>query len=256
MTTITPTGDREICMRLSVRWMSLQTLKPSKWIIIDDGKIPLSNIFIDSLPPYSLYIRREPNLDDPKHTLNTNMMIALMEVESSKVVIWEDDEYYAPRYLSVMDEMLDKGDVVGIGYARYYHLPSGGYARHNNIAHASFAQTAFRSSMVSQVIDCINKKDPDNYLDILLWNSIGGKMRGGTGLEREGRKIGSCGLLFDDMDRFLYVGMKGMPGRVGIGMGHKQSWYTNFDLKRRILRQWIPLHFRSYLDILRCITTQ
>jgi hypothetical protein len=55
--------------------------------------------------------------------------------------------------------------------------------------------------------------------------------------------------LFSDSDRPLYVGIKGLPGRAGIGMGHNPAMYVARDTAdRRVLKQWMPKDYQTYLD--------
>jgi hypothetical protein len=57
--------------------------------------------------------------------------------------------------------------------------------------------------------------------------------------------------LFSDSDHPLYVGIKGLPGRAGIGMGHNPTMYTVKDTAdRRVLKQWMPQDYQTYLDVM------
>lgn len=236
---ITPTGDRPIPFNLSRRWMSQQTLKPTKWIIVDDGKVPMQPWEYES---YEFYVRREPQDDDPKHTLIINIKTALSYINrqdsDTKIIFWEDDEYYSPDYLAVMSEKLDTKQVVGICYAKYYHLLTGSYVIHSNKKHASLAQTAFHISIIHLVDECIALGMEKNWLDCNIWKRI---------MKSEG-KIHSE--IFKDTQH-LFVGMKGLPGRFGIGIGHKVSSYRLCDNPdRAVLKEWIPNDYSAYMDLL------
>ena len=230
ITAITPTGDRPLAFALCQQWMRHQTRQPDQWIVIDDGKTPMK----PSVPME--YIRREPQPDDPKHTLILNLKTAVPLIKGDKIVVIEDDEYYAPEYMTKMALGLDRHEVVGIGRSKYYHLPSGGYSKIGNTAHASLAETGFRSSFLPEFKELLERNNV--YLDMDIWKRA----------NQNGR-----GFIFVDNDKNpLYVGIKGLSGRAGIGRGHDSALYRDnpLDNSRKTLRQWIPKDYAVYMDIL------
>lgn len=233
ITVITPTGDRPLAFSLCLAWIEHQTVAPSRWIIIDDGKVPMSAELISNLPSFARYIRREPQADDPKHTLALNLRVALPLVTGDRILIMEDDEYYAPGYIEAMVRALDNHLIAGLKNAKYYHLPTGGHFQNHNDHHASLAETAFRAVAIPEIYALIADND-DPFIDIKIW-----------------KKFLAQGKLFDDTDGSLYVGMKGLPGRPGIGGGHKTNLYRQHDTPdRKILRQWCPKDFQVYADLM------
>jgi len=238
---ITPTGDREIAFKLCLSWINQQTVKPDQWIVVDDGKREKFNI--DSLPSFAQYVRREPQLTDHKFTLVENIKEAVKYIAGNQIFIMEDDEYYAPQYLEVMSKHLEPVAVVGIGCSKYYHLPTGGYEVHQNKEHASLAQTGFTDKFLPNFNSCIEKGMGTCWLDDQLWKAVQASQRSSAKIPFD---------LFVDNGSPLYVGMKGLPGRDGIGVGHKpQSYRGRVDDKNRtLLKQWIPLHYQKYLDVL------
>lgn len=237
ITVITPTGDRPLAFALCQQWMAHQTRKPDQWIVVDDGKVPL-------MPAYGMtYVRREPRPDDPQHTLALNMQAALSHIKGDKILICEDDEYYAPGYIEEMARRLDQAEVVGICRAKYYHLPTGGYVQIGNTGHASLAETGFRKSFLPVVAECTKRGIVPHYLDEQIWRIVNES-------KRTGRKIPSH--LFVDDTTPLYVGIKGLPGRAGIGQGHNPAMYHNHldAAGRPVLKQWIPKDHQIYMDIL------
>jgi len=229
---ITCTGDRPQAFEYLCNWMNNQTVKPSEWIIVDDGRVPMT------VPnyPFIKYVRREPKSDDPKHTMILNFKEGLKYVTGDKIFVWEDDEYYAPDYINDLSILLDKYEVVGIGRSKYYHLPSSTYLIHPNMGHASLAQTAFRKSFLNDLNTVV---DGNDFLDQRLWDIIN---PGEVNLKETGRseKISKNGrgYIFDDKNKSLYVGMKGLPGRKGIGSGHKGIGTKDFGWNK--LKEWIP----------------
>jgi len=225
ITAITPTGDRPLAFALCQQWMKNQIRQPGQWIVVDDGKAPLE-------PTAAMqYIRREPRSDDPQHTLILNMKAALPHIVGDKILIMEDDEYYAPGYVEEMARGLDSHEVVGIMRAKYYHLPTGGYLQISNRTHASLAETAFRRSFLPELETLW---PGDTSLDMRIW-----------------QRAGNRGCLFDDAANPLYLGIKGLPGRAGIGAGHSSGLYHRIDNKERILlKRWALKDYQVYLDIL------
>lgn len=227
ITAITPTGDRPLAFALCKQWMEQQTVRPDQWIVVDDGKIPLRPT------PMMDYIRRTPRHDDPAHTLNINLEVAIPRIKGRKIIIIEDDEYYAPKYIETLTKKLDEHEVVGICQSKYYFLPTGGRARHANTIHASLAQTSFRSSFLPVLIHLTNQR-LKHYIDICLWQIA--------------RAEHNNHLFVDEPS--LYCGIKGLPGREGIGIGHKEFMYgKGRDTTRELLRAWVSKDWQVYLDI-------
>lgn len=232
LTLITPTGDRPLAFALCQNWMRKQTLQPDQWIVVDDGKIPMK--------PYvpMQYIRRKPKSDDPKHTMLLNFKAAMPLVKGEKIIFIEDDEYYAPEYIATMAHGLNQYEIIGIGNSKYYHLNSGKYYRHGNVSRASLAQTAFRQSFLAEFNELLNSGD--TYLDIRMWKKLEFSERGFIFVKN-----------FNDN---LYVGIKGLPGRPGIGIGHDtdHSMYKVYprDSSREILKQWTWKDHDIYMDII------
>ena len=211
ITVITPTGDRPEAFDLLRKWMGNQIIRPDQWIVVDDGKVPLQ--FTESFE----YLRRDPRIDDPEFTLSLNLQKSIPDIKGDKILIMEDDEYYAPQYIEEMSHRLDDHEVVGINNGRYYHLPSGGYIQRRWMAQASLAQTGFRRSFLTDFVKCI---DGDTYIDTRIWRKAKGH-------------------LFDDENNKLYLGMKGLPGRMGIGYGHRDfSRFHQDSPDHKVLRQW------------------
>ena len=234
ITLITPTGDRPLAFALCQNWMRKQTLQPYQWIVIDDGKIPMN--------PYvpMAYIRREPKANDPQCTLILNLMTALPLIEGKKIIIIEDDDYYAPKYVAEMVTRLDQHEVVGIGNTKYYHLFSGRHYRHRNIDRASLAQTAFRDSFLPEFKEILNMDIKIARIDKHIWEKL---------------REDSRGFIFiDDDNDPLYLGMKGLLGRPGI-IGHdpESSPYRRGrpDISHKVLKRWIPEDYNVYMDVIR-----
>jgi hypothetical protein len=244
ITALTPTGDRPLPFALCQKWMENQTMPADQWIVVDDGKVPMvSSIHME-------YVRRLPQPTDPHNTQNLNIQAALPFIKGNKIIIIEDDEYYAPDYIKDMAAWLDKYEVVGICRSKYYYIPTCGYYIHANINRASLAQTVFRSSFLPELEALL--KIP-RILDMPLWELVGGirplyasRLAPRQNLIKLGRAA-----LFVDSPKSLYVGIKGLPGRNGLGSGHSAQRYHTHDTKdKQILRKWIPADYQIYLDVM------
>jgi len=228
LTLITPTGDRPLAFALCQNWIRKQTLQSAQWIVVDDGKIPLK--------PYipMEYVRREPHPNDPQCTLSLNLEASLPLIKGNKIIIIEDDDYYAPKYVAEMALRLDQHEIVGIGDAKYYHLNSGRYYRHGNMNRASLAQTAFRASFIPEFKEILNRKRGSTFIDSIIWEKAGWNGRGF--------------IFIDNNNDSLYAGIKGLPGRRGV-IGHNPKSYRNphVDISRKVLRQWVPKDHDVYM---------
>lgn len=230
---ITPTGDRSIAFALCQNWVRKQTLRPAQWIVVDDGKVPIK--------PYvpMEYVRREQHPNDPQCTLSLNLEASLPLIKGNKIIIIEDDEYYAPKYVAEMAAKLDRHEIVGIGNTKYYHLISGGHYRHGNTDRASFAQTAFRDSFLPEFKEILKRNIGSPWIDKRIWKKT----------MESGRRF----IFFDDNNDSLYAGIKGLPGRRGITGHHPNSGSyqkSDHDKSRSVLRQWIPEDYGIYMDII------
>lgn len=237
---VTPTRDRNLVIHLLARWLRQQTVKPDRWIVVDDGETP-----IEFEPPMTHLVRRLRGKNEPVHSLCLNLRQALPYLVGDHFFICEDDEYYAPTYIETMlshfNEWPPQGPqniAVGIGYSKYYHLGLKSPFVHENMRHASLAQTAFSAAGIVEFIRAL--EDPnEKFIDIRFW-----------------KRVLSRGIVWRDGEHFdgkagaQYVGMKGLPGLPGIGFGHKAMPQYRQDPKLEYLRRWIrPEDFAEYEKI-------
>jgi len=248
-TVLTATGDRPISLNLLSRWMKNQNIQPDKWLIIDDGKIPLPYDDLLDFPEYVIYLRREPQRTDPKHTLGINIKTALKYITGDVLLFIEDDEYYAPKYIETMLEKIQEHEIVGLCRSKYYNLRTSRYYVNPNLGHASLAQTGLKTKNLRILESVI---DGDAFIDTRLWVAFGGKSCSDvkTIVPEKGIQVGNGkGILFDDgLKDCLYVGMKGMPGRVGIGAGHRSNGGIP-DKNNEVLKLWMPNDCEVYLGL-------
>lgn len=235
LTLITCTGFRPEAFKLCVGYMKAQTFKEKlQWIIVnDDLKSAELKPILNSLPAHitpELY--QGPETWRP--TVNThkgNVEQALQHVKGDKILFIEDDDYYSPNYLMHMNSWLDIADVVGEANACYYNVKLPGWRRMQNYNQASLCQTGLKASRIGLVNSALRM---DGNIDGNLWQLA----------HKQGVKC----LLADDFT--LCVGMKCLPGRVGIGVGHKVSGFLP-DPNLGILRKWLGAAALPYINFIK-----
>jgi len=215
-TVITPTGDRHHCLKLCRFFLGRQTILPKEWIIIDDGQKPINWQYQRK----AKYVRREPKVNDPDHTLRMNLFEAFKHITTDKIIIMEDDDWYARDHCEMLFNALDDYDLCGQGFTYYYNIPHQSFRRMNNNKHASFCQTAFTSKVIPILRQLCNRGQSP-FLDIELWQHFDGS-----------KKILPA-------NPATCIGMKGMPGRPGQTTGHKNPIGFIDDSNGEILNQLV-----------------
>jgi len=224
---ITCTGGRPEAFALLEGWISRQNYSgPVQWIVVDDCDPPTRMTF----DPMQEVIRPTPLWRPGQITLGRNLSLALDRVRYEKIVFCEDDEIYLPRHLMIMDQMLENYQIAGEIPARYYNIRHRCFRVLDNKQHASLCQTGMRSDMIPRLKSLCMESSP--FIDMQLWRSL--KTEGvlfGTGVEQED-------------DTFPYwtpqvISTKGLPGRPGIGIGHRPQGDWKKDPALNQLREWI-----------------
>jgi len=208
LTLITPTGDRPESFALCEKWVGAQTFKDFFWIVVDDGH---HETVVNSA---DMIIRPEA-LPLNKNSQGRNLRIALDQVDTPYVAIIEDDDYYRPDYLEkMMTKIVDGGyDIVGESCAFFYNIRFRKYKKIKNYRHAALCQTVLRKHMIPYLLSAI--KNNKIVYDLALWQLAS--------------SFGYKTFLFPKSESV--VGIKGMPGRIGIGRGHKdtEGWESDDD---------------------------
>ncbi len=175
----------------------------------------------------------------PKESFRRNMLTALEHIQSDKILIFEDDDWYHPDYIGLMVGLLDLRPLVGGRYARYYNVAHRQWKIYANIHHASLCTTGFRSAllpMVRRILKESNFTRPENpqQLDGTLWKRSG----------------------IPDKFKLLLpksphvVGIKGMPGRSGLGIDHQRDELQSYEPDPSLvkLHAWIGEDANDYAD--------
>lgn len=238
---ITCTGSRPEALALCEKYISDQTFQGDiEWIIVDDSSKQLpANRVIKEGPDgnaFSLlaikYFRGPRKWEEGLNTQRFNMEEAIKHVKGSYVFFWEDDDCYKADYIETMLDLLKYADIAGEAKSKYYHLGMPGYKEMHNYRHASLCQTAIKKSVLPLVKEAIDSGEL--YFDIHLWRNV------------QEKRIPYILLAESN----LVIGIKGMPGRAGIGVGHKNKDYL-LDPGLVKLEEWCGEYASNYSQFLR-----
>lgn len=228
---VTPTGARRDQFALCTKWMQRQTYSGDVvWVIIDDAHpVTTDNVgegFKDKWTIVKIYptpLWSNWNTQARNIKAGMDFLYSTYKKEDiSAVFIIEDDDFYRPNYLERMTTLQGKYDLWGEVNTIYYNVHFRRYAANNNFAHSSLFQTAFTYDMIPMLERCYSNK----FIDCVLWTSTNNK------------------LLFNDGT--ISIGMKGMPGRGGIGAGHSRAMSMIDDRNLNYLRTLIGDDAKEY----------
>ena len=193
---ITPTGARPEAWANCQQYMADQDYPgPVRWIIVDDGPEPQAVTF-RRLGWDLIVVRPQPLWQPGQNTQARNLLAGLDRVqEGVKVVVIEDDDMVAPYWLSQCAEWLDHDDLVGEAPTLYRHV--NGREKLMNNKTPSLCQTAMKGPAIDRFRRVLETHK--TAIDFNLWKG-GGKVYPNSG---------------------GVIGIKGLPGRPGIGIGHR-----------------------------------
>lgn len=189
---------------------------PVRWVIVDDG--PQAQPVTFRRSGWSLeVVRPEPFWRAGENTQARNLLAGLAGLpQDARVAIIEDDDWYAPDWLTTVERELDCAELVGERRSRYYNLSVRRGRELPNSSHASLCSTALRGGAIDALRWAC--RSGETFIDKLLWQQHRSKH------------------LFDG---HRVVGIKGLPGRPGIGIGHRPEFRGHEDPNGALLRQWI-----------------
>ncbi|HGM6729573.1 TPA: glycosyltransferase family A protein [Stenotrophomonas maltophilia] len=225
LTLLTATGARPAAWALCERWMSRQDYAgPVRWIIVDDGPEPQPVTFRRDGWQLVL-VRPSPHWAHGQNTQARNLLKGLAAVDPAEsLVIIEDDDHYAADWLTTVAAELQHAELVGEHRARYYNVQQRRGRQLVNTGHASLCSTAMRGSALQDFADACRSRP--KFIDLELWRRAHDRRLFG------GHRV---------------VGIKGLPGRGGIGMGHDAGFKGEPDSTGALLRNWIGDDAEVYL---------
>lgn len=128
--------------------------------------------------------------------------------------------------------MLDIGyDLIGEGNNKYYFVPGKCYKEMQNYTHTSLATCAFRISALSYFLQALHSGEI--FFDITLWRIV------------QASKLKH--IIFSNQN--LSIGIKGLPGRKGIGWGHHPDNHTS-DPFFETLDKWCGKDANNYMPFI------
>lgn len=224
LTLLTATGCRPEAWALCERWMQAQTYaSPVRWVIVDDGE-EAQPITFRRHGWHLDVVRPGPRWTPGANTQARNILAGLAVIGADeRVVIIEDDDHYKPDWLRTVDHELERSELVGEHFARYYNVAAQRGRQLQNNRHASLCSTALRGRALRALRDACSQRP--KFIDLALWNAFRPHH------------------LFDGHH---VTGIKGLPGRGGIGMGHKADFRGMDDPSGSLLRQWVGADAAHY----------
>lgn len=220
---LTPTGGRPEALQLLAEYINAQTYRGKLiWIVVDDcdpvTPVPQMREGIDVQ-----VIRPDWRWQQGENTQAKSLLTGLNIIpDDATVFIFEDDDVYLPRHMETMLVALDKAQLVGEAVARYYNVATGRHRTLTSTNHSSLAATAFKgSALILMRAVCASRS---KTIDMTLWRT--------AHCSKQLLQTGNV------------IGIKGMPGRGGIGIGHRDSFGTPDT--GNILVDWIGSHAYKY----------
>jgi len=225
---LTPTGARPEGLALLGEYLNAQTYQgPLTWVIVDDCT-PASRIpkVRDGIDVVTVYPREQWR---PGTSSQIPSMAAGLEHVPADAVLFilEDDDIYLPDYMDTMLEAMDTLDLAGEVDARYYNVTTGRWRAIPGKIHSSMASTVCKGAALA-LLRSLCKGGLRRMLDVTLWKQFKGNKR--------------------LMINHNVVGIKGLPGRPGIGVGHRKRFGV-VDTSDT-LRKWAGDYVDNY-DIFR-----
>lgn len=232
LTLITPTADQPTGMSLCERYMAAQTAaeRVVQWVVVDDGDEPAR------LTAGQVHVRRRR---EPGCTLVEsfcrNLLAALPHVRTEFVAVIEHDDLYHARHLEVLLRYLERPNVMVAGddLQRYYHVGLRLWKTFDNWG-AAMCQTGFRRGVIGEFRAAAEDSLRSGWrgVDAQFWSRVPKSQWAVYRAEQ-------------------VVGIKGLPGRPGIGIGHRPTesgcaWAEDPD--GVVLRGWCGEHTETYIQ--------
>lgn len=233
---ITPTGARQDQFDLCSLYMRRQTYSGSvTWIIVDDCNPRTTNAIQGDFKSDWTIIKVYPvPIWNGQRTQSRNLSAGIDVMKENckdieAVFIIEDDDYYKPFYIERMLQHLKGFWACGEMNTIYYNVQHRRYADNNNKQHTSLFQLAFTIDAIPVFQQSLLALFIDAHFCMLIPRDKLNLFNDGT----------------------LSIGMKGMPGRKGIGAGHNMmtnhpSDYNNVYLQSLMGEQDAKIYERYY----------
>lgn len=199
--------------------MARQTARVDQWIVVDDGVMPAP------LTMGQTHIRRKRTAEGGA-SLALNIIEAVRHLTADLVVIIEDDDYYRANHLEVCRRRLATHEAVGCIWLNYYNVELRAWRRIRNSC-AALCNTALRASALPMLRAAAEAAIAAGvyHVDRLFW-----------------QRVGAAGLHQEE----TVIGIKGLPGRRGIGIGHRKDGAWRADPDGVKAREWLGVDAAWY----------
>ncbi len=201
ITAITATCHRPEAWALCEKYMAYQTRQPDQWLVLDDDATPTVCTMGQEYHYWPELAGKGSMTKKIKRAIQTQL------IKGDIIIIWENDDWYAPTYIAWCEQQLARYSLIGEGRALYYNVQHRWWFDHGNMQHASLCSTAMTKHVLPHLLrQCFKSDDP--FIDDRLWKN--------------------CNLpkmVFDPLKtkQRLTIGIKSMPGRKGYGSGHDKD---------------------------------
>jgi len=202
ITLVTPTADQPLGIQFLEKYVARQTVQPDQWIIADDGVIPA----VTTMGQTHLV---RPRAYEGARSLHMNFRAMMDQITDHRddhaIIVMEHDDWYAPNHIERCVNGLQKHALYGSSKLHYFNVEHRVWCVMQNKAPA-LHDTSFRASFIPEVYHAIDEayRRDTKDLDRCIWL-------------RQYRTL-NCGFTAD-VKRSM-VGIKGLPGRKGLGIGH------------------------------------
>lgn len=228
LTAITATGDRPEALDLCRFYMGRQTRKADRWLVVDDGAIAYGDHMEEAT-----YLRRRHDPDEPAPVSHArNLLHAIAHLPDTDALVFiEDDDWYDRCYLARMEFALEHAPLVGQQGLYFYHLPTR-QALARAYPYAPMAAMAMDVALVPKLVAACDWgiASKSKGIDKALWKALPARKHH-----------------LWKPSPLIQVGLKGLPGRAGIGIGHRPDERWDADPELAILNGWIGRDAQHYL---------
>lgn len=226
---ITCTADQPTGFALCEHFMQRQTAWGRlnlQWVVVDDGVDPARC----TLGQVHVRRPREANCT-PARSLCRNLAVALKTAKARRYVVVEHDDFYAPTHLEEVLEGLAGVNACGAASRHYYNVATRSYKLVRDGAPA-LCQLAFTNKVKPMLLSVAQAMDIRNWwgIDAAFWRQLRPSER-------------------RDLARSAVIGIKGLPGRPGIGYGHRPPKGWARDPEGTKLRELVGDYADLYLSL-------
>lgn len=213
---LTPTGGRPEGLELLAGYINAQTWKgAARWIVVDDC-LPLSPVLemregieVERVSPGWVW---QPGMNTQAASMAAGLALV---PEDATLLVLEDDDAYLPGHVATLLAALERAELVGEKLARYYNVATRRWKLIPSERHASLAATGCRGAGLRYLRAICGASS--RRIDMDLWQQSCRRSL-----------LSTCNV----------IGVKGLPGRGGIGVGHRDT-FGDPDPSGAVLVDWL-----------------